>query len=271
MTIADLTGWVIPAAMNQSWDHTYVTSALNDAWGCYGRSVGGTQIVSRPGNRNVADCLARPDHRAGLRYGVTGVCHQMANRILHPAQTIKVSGARGYHLSRKLWRDYGLGPWPELASCYRPDSTSSTAGGQPPSRNSPAASSRGSAMAQDDHPDPHLDWRSTAVARGIRLSRPMIDRLAAADRRLQDRQTRLIFQLNSHMIEPEAYLTELNGTIHQYLATAKSILGEAAYASIFGTASTDAVGLIDEAVFLASEAPHAQAPRPAGGAGGAMP
>ncbi|AWN36672.1 hypothetical protein DK427_13780 [Methylobacterium radiodurans] len=257
--------------MNQNWDHTYVTSSLGDAWGCYGRSAGGMRLVWHPGDRDVADCLARPDQMAGIRYGVTGVCHQMANRILYPANRILVSTARGYPWSRKLWRDYGLGPWPERTGCYSSEPTSSTAGGSSPPGGRRAASSRGSAVAQDDHLDPHLDWRRTAAEHGIPLTGPVIDRLAAADRELKDRQTRLIFRLDNHLIEPDTYLAELNAAVRDYLRTARSVLGGSAYTSIFGSDATDPGGLIDQDVFLASEAARSPATRPGGGAGGAMP
>ena len=126
-------------------------------------------------------------------------------------------------------------------------------------------------MAQDDRFDPRPDWRRTAADRGIRLTKPAVDRLAAADRELKDRQNHLIFELDNHLIEPESYLAALNAAVRTYLDRARAVLGEAAYAAVFGTDTTDPEGLIDEAVFLASEAARSPAPRPEGGAGGAMP
>lgn len=109
-------------------DHTYVTSSAGHVWACFGRSVGGTPICGGTGNVDLADCLSNPQSRAGIVYGVTGVCHQTANRILYPAgQT--VSSARGYRWSVFTYGIYGKDlaarnnycpiyhPWPELTAC----------------------------------------------------------------------------------------------------------------------------------------------------------
>lgn len=99
-------------------DHTYVESSNGHVWPCWGRHSGGIRICTGTGNTDQADCLSQPNSQAGISYGVTGVCHQTANRILYPSgQT--VSGARGYRGSIFAWGTYGLGPfpWTELRNC----------------------------------------------------------------------------------------------------------------------------------------------------------
>ncbi len=76
----------------------------------------------------MADCLAQPDTEAGIMYGATGVCHQIANRILYPAN-VWVNRASGVHYSIWKWGAYGKDPitfqryspasfpWPELSNC----------------------------------------------------------------------------------------------------------------------------------------------------------
>jgi hypothetical protein len=99
-------------------DHTYVASTHGHLWRCWGRSSGGTQICAGNANTAQADCLSQPNSEAGINYGVTGVCHQTANRILYPSgQT--VSRAHGYRGSVFAWGTYGLPPypWPELQTC----------------------------------------------------------------------------------------------------------------------------------------------------------
>jgi hypothetical protein len=128
MPIGTLTGFAINIVAFPIWDHTFVNSSHGHLWGCWGRSAGGKQICSGTGNCDQADCLSQPNSQAGITYGVTGVCHQTANRILFPAlQT--VSGARGYRASVFVWGVYGKDsaagqhfspanfPWPELADC----------------------------------------------------------------------------------------------------------------------------------------------------------
>ncbi len=112
-------------------DHTYVLSDVGDIWPCpaWARWVGGTLLCSGTANLGEARCLSQPKSTAGLIYGITGVCHQMANRILLTAGGAVVSQARGYRGSFFAWGDYGKErgtgklycptnyPWPELTTC----------------------------------------------------------------------------------------------------------------------------------------------------------
>jgi len=95
-------------------DHTYVECGTGGkAWGCWGGKTGGTAFNSGTGSTKRADCIAKPDERAGITcYLINGVCHQAANRILLPAG-ILVSAARGYGVSSALFGTYGkTGFWP---------------------------------------------------------------------------------------------------------------------------------------------------------------
>jgi hypothetical protein len=110
-------------------DHTYVTSDDGRIWPCFGRSVGGAPICSGSGNVDQADCLSQPAQTAGIRYAFSGVCHQTANRILHPS-SVYVSKAAGYRTSVLMYGTYGRdlatgvlyspahNAWPELATCH---------------------------------------------------------------------------------------------------------------------------------------------------------
>ncbi|MGV7208897.1 hypothetical protein ACLB1G_13690 [Oxalobacteraceae bacterium A2-2] len=112
-------------------DHTYALSDAGDRWPCGGRCAGGALICQAPGNLRLARCLAGADNQAGIVYSVTGVCHQIANRILYACgQT--VCGARGYGWSVFVYGPYGLDaasfkschpvrrPWRQLQMCRRP-------------------------------------------------------------------------------------------------------------------------------------------------------
>lgn len=109
-------------------EHTYVESTNGHVWPCWGRSAGGYPICAGIGNTDHADCLSLPNSQAGIIYGVTGVCHQTANRILYPSGQI-VSSASGYRGSLFVWGTYGRDPitrqhyspsglpWQELHTC----------------------------------------------------------------------------------------------------------------------------------------------------------
>lgn len=84
-------------------DHTYVTSDDGLTWPCWGGQSGGRKLCSATGSSKQANCLSQTDSHAGIIYGVSGVCHQTANRILYPAN-VTVSNAKGYWAS---WLTYG--------------------------------------------------------------------------------------------------------------------------------------------------------------------
>lgn len=110
--MAQLTGF----ACVISWlgaDHTYVASDDGFAWPCWGGSSGGRAICAGPGSSAQANCLSQTDSHAGIIYGVTGVCHQTANRILWPSRTM-VAAASGYWASTLLYGIYGTSGIPQL-------------------------------------------------------------------------------------------------------------------------------------------------------------
>lgn len=89
-----------PSRPTPDFEHTYVHSMSGDRWGCFGRNDGGRKICSGGGRHRIplARCLSDPSGTAGIIYGITGVCHQAANRILYPAGRT-VSRAKGYAVS----------------------------------------------------------------------------------------------------------------------------------------------------------------------------
>lgn len=121
MPIGELRGYALEMSVVGP-DHTYVTSSNGHVWRCWGRSSGGTQICAGNANTDQADCLSQPNSTAGIIYGATGVCHQMANRILYPSgQTVSRARGYGYFGSSYMWGTYGIPkgifPWTELQTC----------------------------------------------------------------------------------------------------------------------------------------------------------
>src|SRR5688572_18723534 len=113
--MAILTGFAI-MMQGLPWEHTYVLSDEGLACRCWGRYEGGRVIAQAEGDAVVARCLSEPQSQAGIEYGVTGVCHQTANRILYYAGLL-VDLAKGYRLSQMWFGTYGLGEWPQRVKC----------------------------------------------------------------------------------------------------------------------------------------------------------
>lgn len=144
--MATLYAWAKPANLIGRWaDHTWVTTydnrmvqpgSLEDVaaagehlWMCWGafHPCGGAPghpdglIVARDGRLPLAGCVVQdnadsvkvPAARGTVSlYGIHGVCHQVANQILHATATtdappISVKGSRGYYKSVYFYRQYG--------------------------------------------------------------------------------------------------------------------------------------------------------------------
>ncbi len=128
-TTVRLYAWARPSRVTFGiGDHTFLTTfrapfALErpptDSWFC----AGGVYSSDDPSVRLLFDTaadavLARricasndPEATAGILYGVTGVCHQIANRVLYASVQRPpplVSAADQYPISRFFYRDYGL-------------------------------------------------------------------------------------------------------------------------------------------------------------------
>lgn len=139
-----LTAYALEGAFGLSTraEHTYVMSSNGHVWPCPlgARSRDGRPICSGIGNTSLADCLSRPHTKlkyAGIKYLLTGACHQMANRILYPSgQRISDVGAYdrlpflfgmgsffvygAYGIDPNTGNQYSSRPgfqWPELQIC----------------------------------------------------------------------------------------------------------------------------------------------------------
>ena len=147
-----LTGHAIPTLGGLA-DHTYVTCLGGYAWPCWGRSAGGRAISSGPGSTAQADCFSQTNSHAGLIYGITGVCHQTANRILWPSQ-VTVRKAKLYWVSHLIYGTYGT----SLSGWLKRLNNCSIVQGEIPECNPRAESEKGEqAVSGYDLPEDELD------------------------------------------------------------------------------------------------------------------
>jgi hypothetical protein len=87
-------------------DHTYVTCSGGHAWPCWGSCQDGEIVTSGTASSAQAHEISQPNSQAGIRFLVTGVCHQTANRILWPAG-VTVNNIRNYGLTVFVYGHYG--------------------------------------------------------------------------------------------------------------------------------------------------------------------
>lgn len=244
--MAELRGHAI-ATLGRRLDHTYVTSSDGHAWPCGGRAEGGDMISKGCGSSWLASCLAGADQTAGIRYGITGVCHQIANRILRPAG-VDVSRAWGDRISQSLWRKYGRnasadGVWPEWNHCSDlaasaglrdegvPFVSGSTSSGGPP----------GSQPGRLDRMiDEHLGV-DYAPARRTRLRQ--LDALA------EQEQDELVRALDEKRLTPEQYLERFTRMAGELFERYEEVLGRDDFVRLFGAAPEDALDIADPEAF----------------------
>lgn len=137
MTTDTLYVWADSAMGLPFADHTWLTSYAApysslppkaNFWYCWGepRTVGPSSsarlLLSTPADLAIAKRIGPADDQSGsygMRYGIDGVCHQMANRVLLASLGSRpptVSQARWYRLSVLRYGTYGLNHAAWLAS-----------------------------------------------------------------------------------------------------------------------------------------------------------
>ena len=141
--------WAAPATtpLGSPGDHTWITMADSNCWRVLGgrdgyycensrwHSVDDPHVYFPPEGRLLKSTISgEPDKMncmggaeksflgipryAGVVYGLNGVCHQMANRLLLSADKLTVSGAVGYTLSHAQFGTYGTRGSIECISLY---------------------------------------------------------------------------------------------------------------------------------------------------------
>jgi hypothetical protein len=251
---ATLEAWTIPLVGASFFDHTYVVSSCGLQWGCYGRSTGGIFLRSRIGNSAIADCLAQPNGKAGIRYGLTGVCHQIANRILHSAG-ITVDGCGGYNFSVATWGKTGRPPWPELQACY---SGGTVAAASPVTGGSVGQSGNLSGSTGVHHiPQSSMEMMQLTEflalaenALGNRLDEGTRRSLRKIQRDFIRRQTQLARVLDLEAMSPEEYLGQFNALLKTMMDRMRATLGEERFNIVFGEAGRHPEGLVDRDTFM---------------------
>jgi hypothetical protein len=195
---------------------------------------------------------------AGVIYGITGVCHQMANRILHPANQTTVTHARGYNVSVLLYNTYGRRAWPELIACYPPGTVFalSSAGAPVPAGNvlssNPVYPSTARTAVAAQEATQVAEFAAIAEATlGTRLDQPTRENLVRIQSALQAEQARLAVILEAREISDEQYLTAVNSILALALRECRSLLGGERFMAIFGEAGFVPEGIIDPEAFYA--------------------
>jgi hypothetical protein len=203
----------------------------------------------------LADCIAQPNGGvfsapgiAGVIYGLNGVCHQMANRILSAANVelpltfaqiratrLTFRGPFGWNVAGQPSNDR----WPNrsVACAAQPQSGSIGPSSQPRS-SSTTNLSRGSGLMNFDTSgsfDPRSEL-STLLAAGLSYSvdDQTFNGLIEMQARLHAEQERLVLLLVSQEISREQYITLLDSAMTEATRTGEQLLGIDEFHKVFG-------------------------------------
>lgn len=242
------------AVLQQTFLHTYVQSSCGASWGCWGGSTGGTSVCSGSGSSIEADCISQGG--AGILYGLNGVCHQTANRILAPAnvnippsyQQLRVTyltyGRYGYNLPNQPQSDC----WPDRRlACSGPGGASVSAAGH----SGPSGPSSGSTrlyrfstgrmnvatftIAGQDPPDPRSELSSLIRdSLGHPVDRRIFNGLADMQAKLQSQQRELVRLLLAKEIDKDVYISRLDDALKTATRDGERLLGADDFHKVFG-------------------------------------
>jgi hypothetical protein len=275
--LGTLYAWANPlAVVGQFADHTWATSY--DApgtcapqprywfsWGsCHatGPDTTGRALGSAPADLGLARCICEPDvesysytaedpaHGGIDYYGISGVCHQLSNRILFStsvggADPLTVKGAHGYRISRWAYGTYG----PDTAEwAARKSRCLAAAAAASPT---PAA-----AMMRMASPTMTLDEDLRAMF-GEQFhgdySRASFEQVLTLRRSfLQDKQ-RLDRDTLSGRLPRRQYAQQVNELLNGYLVQLAGVLGDGNYRTLFGVPPREPIGLVDPEIAARSE------------------
>lgn len=265
-----LFAWAVPAQFGGSpVDHTWVTdfdsrivsypsiqnviAASANYWFCWGNyhpkggtpqlpngflgaqfaSIGMATCLVAPN----LPCLANPPARGTIiRYGIDGVCHQLANQVLwatnaNPGVPLTVHLARGYAFSTFLFGTYGRqhAAWlTKIHSCSNTVQATPTQG----------TSEQTMAAVADDE----FERRAREVLNGPEASE-RLQRLLDLRRATLRTGEGMRSRVQNDMVAPSA--AELNAHYNEVLRQAASILTFAEYRELFGFEPGEVVNLVD--------------------------
>jgi hypothetical protein len=241
--------------------HTYVVcSATGDNWRCHGLLY---QPVPPPlcggqGSAALARCIEGGDE-AGIFYLRTGVCHQIANRIL-AAAGIQIPLGSDPQVAA-AWLAYGTygrnrrwvpqkSQWPDrwnTCNSSVPGASSGSAG----SNSSQASNRIGDPMtrAAPVSPDPRSELSSLIQSQlGQPIDNRKLSDLMVMREHLQEQIDALSDQLMEREITPKAYLEGLDEALIRASKVGTDILGYTNFRKVFGELRANRLG--DAKVFL---------------------
>jgi len=231
--------YAVIKALEGKADHTYVIGVDQKTgdrlvWNCGGAYEGGRELTQGQADGLKCDCISlrKEDIKlaggmAGIRYGIDGVCHQAANRIMYPAGLI-VSKARGWKLSSYIYGRLGLNApdgkgrplWDSiLKRCMNIDA------------DVPEELRLSDELAPIEEDLVKAEYDIMADSDG-RISEGRLQDLSAERRVLQAAREGLALDVENGKISGASFAADMNQAISAYLSSASKITGSRTYGEL---------------------------------------
>jgi hypothetical protein len=278
--MATLYAWANPLAAWHGADHTWVTDYPSpfkcppgaNYWYCWGAChPAGPGTTARPlgsaqGNIAFAQCICQPNNanaHGGINlYGIEGVCHQLANRVLYATSSygtpLTVKGAHKYWLSHFLFGTYGTThtDWANRKKKCQPVTmkSMSTGGGPGGGAGGPGGG---------DDPD------SLLFEQMVRSSAPTAAEGESSLAALEDLRTQLLAEkapldeaVRSGAISGEEFANRVNELVSSYLPRIAESIGSNSAARIFEVSPEESVQVLDPKVAAEADYTGGSEPEP---------
>lgn len=251
-------------------DHTWVTTfdapyacppgtAYWYSWGGCHATGPGTEaklLGKAPAALEVASCICRPDDKnyrfevdnpahGGIDfYGIHGVCHQLANRILFATAAegvgpVTVSDAHAYRVSRFVYGTYGRN-----ATDWAKRRTRCKALAKP------LVDFRGDPVAMEFDADLDAMLGKFLDPEALQSRAATILRIRG---RFQVRKSELDEALISGSMTPREFASEVNRAVMQQLGAVAESIGRVQYEKLFGITIDEQIAIVDPNIAALSD------------------
>ncbi len=256
-TTTTLYAWANPLSGFQGADHTWVTTYPDpfncppgpDYWYCWGDChPTGPGTTARPlgsagADLNMAKCICAPNdpnaHGGINLYGIEGVCHQLANRVLYATSPngtpLTVNGAHLYWLSHFLFGTYGTthADWAARKLRCGASTMAVMSGGGGEGGGDPDEQ----AFERMVVGEPELAAGTTSAAR--------LQQVRATQADLLEKKRELDVAVQSGAITGEEFARQVNELVSSYLPRLSEILGPEDTERIFNAVPGQSVRVLD--------------------------
>lgn len=217
-------------------DHTFVSTGNGQSWGCFGRDLEKAPqayVIGQAQAELLFVSALAGDGSCGLKYAISGICHQAANRLLIPAG-IDVRQSPGCELSIPLFGKYGLGRQSLVEHIEKAAARANTIqAGSVQAEDLEAAVASVTAGARHDIEILAAEIEEMLELRIADLDQSMVGALVGAYTALYEKRESLYRKLDQNRLGESQYRHAMRDLFLSTLEEGREILGAERFARLF--------------------------------------